>query len=105
MQFCARTRSLVALGEVPRRCIHGPRCRGGGSTRVHRATYTHIIRSAATGSQRCAYALNLPCWCFWHLISYARLVLDIAKAEHIDVWCVLRGERDIPAWMHPPDGP
>jgi toxin ParE1/3/4 len=30
-------------------------------------------------------------------------VFYIEMDDHIDVWRVLHGERDIPAWMHQPD--
>ena len=66
--------------------------------------YAHISRSAATGSPRYAHDLNLPGLRFWPLTRYPHLVFYIEMDHHIDVWCVLHGERDIPAWMHEPDG-
>jgi len=67
--------------------------------------YAHIGRHAATGSPRYAHELNLPGLRFWPLTRYPHLVFYIEMDDHIDVWRVLHGERDIPAWMHQPDGP
>ena len=67
--------------------------------------YHHIGRHAATGSPRYAHELNLPALRFWSLTRYPHLVFYIEMDDHIDVWRVLHGERDIPAWMHQPDGP
>jgi toxin ParE1/3/4 len=66
--------------------------------------YAHIGRHPATGSPRYAHALNLPGLRFRPLTRYPHLVFYIEMDEHIDVWRVLHGERDIPAWMHQPDG-
>ena len=66
--------------------------------------YVHIGRHAATGSPRYAHALNLPGLRFWPLTRYPHLVFYIEMEDHIDVWRVLYGERDIPAWMHQLDG-
>ena len=30
-------------------------------------------------------------------------VMDVTEYDHIDVWRVLHGQRDIPAWMQVPD--
>ena len=65
----------------------------------------HIGRHAATGSPRYAHELNLPGLRYWPLTRYPHLVFYIEMDDHIDVWRVLHGERDIPAWMHQPDGP
>ena len=65
--------------------------------------YAPISRHAATGSPRYAHELNLPGLRFWPLTRYPHLVFYIEMDDHIDVWRVLHGERDIPAWMHQPD--
>lgn len=65
--------------------------------------YAHISRNAATGSPRYAHELNLLGLRFWPLTRYPHLVFYIEKDDHVDVWRVLHGERDIPAWMHQPD--
>ncbi len=61
--------------------------------------YTHIGRYPATGSLRYSHELNLPGLRFWPLDRYPQLVFYIETEDHIDVWRVLHGSRDIPAWL------
>ena len=61
--------------------------------------FTHIARHPATGSPRYAHALNIPGLRFWPLSRYPHLVLFIERDDHINVWRVLHGQRDIPAWL------
>ena len=61
--------------------------------------YAHIGRHAATGSPRYAHELNLPELRFWPLTRYPYLVSYVERDDHIDVWRVLHGQRDIPRWM------
>ncbi len=61
--------------------------------------YAHISRYPATGSPRYAHALNLPGLRFWQLTRYPHLVFYVERPEHIDVWRVLHGTRDIAQWM------
>ena len=65
--------------------------------------YAHIGGHPATGSPRYAHELNLPGLRFWPLARYPHLVFYVERAEHIDVWRVLHGQRDIPAWMQEPE--
>ena len=65
--------------------------------------YAHISRHPATGSPRYAHELNLPGLRFWRLAHYPNLVFYVERPEHIDVWRVLHGKRDISAWMQEPD--
>ncbi len=65
--------------------------------------YAHISRHPASGSPRYAHDLNLPGLRFWQLPRYPHLVFYIERADHIDVWRVLHGQRDIPAWMSEPN--
>lgn len=65
--------------------------------------YAHIGRHPATGSPRYALDLNLPGLRFWSLKRYPYLVFYVEHADRIDVWRVLQGQRDIPAWMQDPD--
>ncbi len=67
--------------------------------------YAHIGRNPATGSPRYAHELNLPGLRFWPLKHYPHLIFYIERDDRIDVWRVLHGQRDIPAWMHEPDTP
>jgi len=65
--------------------------------------YAHIGRHPATGSPRYAHELNLPGLRFWPLVHHPYLVFYVERPEHIDVWRVLHGQRDIPAWMQEPE--
>ena len=50
-----------------------------------------------------AHELNLPGLRVWQLARYPHLVFYMERPDHIDVWRVLHGQRDIPAWMKDPD--
>lgn len=65
--------------------------------------YACIGKHAATGSPRYAHALNLPGLRLWPLTRYPYLVFYVENDDHVDVWRVLHGQRDIAAWMHQPD--
>ncbi len=65
--------------------------------------YGLIARHPATGSPRYAHELNLPGLRAWPLTRYPYLVFYVERPDHIDVWRVLHGQRDIPAWMQEPD--
>jgi toxin ParE1/3/4 len=65
--------------------------------------YAHISLHPATGSPRYAHALNLPGLRSWPLARYPHVVFYVERADHIDVWRVLHGQRVIPAWMQEPD--
>lgn len=65
--------------------------------------YAHIGRHPAAGSPRYAHELDLPDLRAWALARYPYLVFSVEHPDHIDVWRVLHGQRDIPAWMREPD--
>jgi toxin ParE1/3/4 len=65
--------------------------------------YQHIGRHPATGSPRYAHELSLPGLRVWQLARYPHLVFYMERPDHIDVWRVLHGQRDIPAWMQGPE--
>ena len=65
--------------------------------------YGHVAQHPETGSSRYASELNLPGLCFWPLKKYPHLVFYLERSDHIDVWRVLHGQRDIPASMREPD--
>ena len=64
--------------------------------------YGHVGRHPATGSPRYAHELDLPGLRVWPLKRYPYLVFYVEREDQIDVWRVLHGQRDIPAWMHKP---
>jgi toxin ParE1/3/4 len=63
----------------------------------------HISRHPASGSPRYAHELSLPDLRFWPMSRYPFLIFYVEGPIHIDVWRVLHGHRDIPAWMRDPD--
>ena len=65
--------------------------------------YAHISQHPATGSPHHGLELNLPGLRTWPLTHYPHLVFYVERPNHIDVWRVLHGQRDIPAWMQDPD--
>ena len=65
--------------------------------------YAHIGRHPATGSPRYSHELNLPGLRSWPLAGYPHMVFYVERSDHIDVWRVLHGQRDIPAWLQEPD--
>lgn len=65
--------------------------------------FTHIGRHPATGSLRYAHALDLPGLRFWPIPPFPYLIFYVELDDRIDVWRVLHGHRDIPAWMQDPE--
>lgn len=63
----------------------------------------HISRHPAAGSPRYAHELNLPGLRAWPLSGYPHLVFYVERLDQVDVWRLLHGQRDIPAWMQEPD--
>lgn len=68
---------------------------------VERA-FTHIGRHPASGSPRYARDLNIPGLRSWPLGRFPYLVFYVEREDHVDVWRVLHGRRDIPAWLREP---
>lgn len=71
-----------------------------GFVKALEQAYAHIGRHPATGSTRYAHELNLPELRSWSLTRYPQIVFYIEQDDHIDVWRVLHGQRDIPAWLN-----
>jgi toxin ParE1/3/4 len=61
--------------------------------------YAHLGLHPATGSPRYAHELDLPGLRSWPLTGYTHLIFYIERSDHIDVWRVLHGQRDIPGWL------
>lgn len=61
--------------------------------------YTHISRHPASGSPPYAHGLDLPGLRDWPLKRYPYRVFYVEHNDHIDIWRVLHGQRDIPEWM------
>lgn len=61
--------------------------------------YAHIGCHPASGSTRYAHELDLPELRAWPLKRYPYVVFYVAQPAHIDVWRVLHGLSNIPAWL------
>lgn len=59
----------------------------------------HIGSHPATGSPRHAAVLDLPGLRFRPVTRFPYLVFYLECDDHLDVWRVLHGQRDIPAWL------
>lgn len=64
--------------------------------------YTHLGRHPAAGSPRYAHELNLPELRAWPVKGYPYVVFYVERERFVEVWRVLQGERDIPAWLRGP---
>jgi toxin ParE1/3/4 len=64
--------------------------------------YAHIGRYPASGSGRFSHELNIPGLRSWPLEQFPYVLFYIEREDHIDVWRVLHGQRDIPTWMVEP---
>lgn len=60
----------------------------------------YIARHPASGMTRIAYELDMPALRCWLIRRYPYLVFYVESEDHIDVWRVLHGERDIPSWLN-----
>lgn len=65
----------------------------------------HVGRHPDYGSARYSLELGIPGLRCWQLERFPYLVFYVERADHVDVWRVLHGHRDIPSWMHDPDEP
>ena len=61
--------------------------------------FERLGRNPAAGSPRYALELNLPGLRCWPLARYPYLVFYVEAVDHVDVWRILAGPRDIPAWL------
>lgn len=67
--------------------------------------YAQIGRHPGTGSPRYAQELALPGLRCWPLARHPQLVFYVERSDHIDVWRVLHGQRDVPRLMRQADQP
>jgi len=61
--------------------------------------FRHIARHPESGSSRYAVDLSLPGLRVWPLKRSPHVVFYVQAQDYINVWRVLHGARDIPAWM------
>lgn len=64
----------------------------------------HIQKHPATGSPRYAHELDIPGLRCWPLKRFPYLIFYGEGADGIDLWRVLHGRRDIPAWLKEDQG-
>ena len=58
--------------------------------------YSHLSGYPATGLTRFAHELDIPELRAWPLRHFPYLVFYVERTDHIDVWRVLHGSRDLP---------
>jgi toxin ParE1/3/4 len=58
-----------------------------------------IERHPGIGSMRYAHELDLPGLRCWPVKGYPHVVFYVERGDHVDVWRVLHGSRDIPSWL------
>jgi toxin ParE1/3/4 len=59
--------------------------------------FAKISMNPGIGSPRYAHELDLPDLRFKALARYPHLVFYVERDNHVEIWRVLHGERDIPA--------
>jgi plasmid stabilization system protein ParE len=62
-----------------------------------------LERGRAALGRRPTAELNLPGLRTWQLARYPHILVYVDCPGHIDLWRVLHGQRDIPAWMQEPE--
>jgi toxin ParE1/3/4 len=63
------------------------------------AAYGAMAAQPGAGSPRHGQALDLPGLRRWRIRGFPYLVFYVERDAEIDVWRVLHGSRDIPAWL------
>ena len=66
-------------------------------------TRRHISEQPGSGSPRYAHELDIPGLRFRAAGKFPYLVFHVERETEIDVWRILHGARNIPAWMREPD--
>lgn len=67
--------------------------------------FSHLGRHPASGSPRYAHELEIPGLRSWPVAPFPHPVFYLDRRDHVDVWRVLHGSRDVPAWMREPESP
>lgn len=65
--------------------------------------YGILGRQPAIGTSRYAIELEMPGLRSWTLPRFPYVIFYIEREDHIDVWRVLHGRRDIPTLIEDPD--
>jgi toxin ParE1/3/4 len=64
--------------------------------------YALLSRHPAVGAPRYAVELDIPGLRSWPLSRFPYVIFYVEREDHIDVWRVLHGRRDVPALMQDP---
>lgn len=64
--------------------------------------YAILGRRPGIGSARYATELQVPGLRSWSLPRFPYVIFYVERADHVDVWRVLHGHRDIPALVEDP---
>jgi toxin ParE1/3/4 len=64
--------------------------------------FSHIGRHPCSGSPRYAHELDLPDLRSWPVARHPYLIFFLDREDHLDVWRVLHGQRDIAPWLFTP---
>jgi toxin ParE1/3/4 len=65
--------------------------------------YAVVGQHPAIGSSRYAIDLEIPGIRSWALPRFPYVIFYVERDDHIDVWRVLHGRRDIPTLLQDPD--
>ncbi len=63
------------------------------------AAINHLLEHPFTGSLRFGYELEIPELRSWPLQKFPYLIFYVPDGDRIDIWRVLHGRRDIPAYL------
>lgn len=66
--------------------------------------YKRVGKNPNIGSPRYAYELDIPGLRSWPLDRYPHLIFYVEREAHVEIWRVLNGKRDIPAWLQSDEG-
>ena len=61
--------------------------------------YRHLAVHPGTGSPRLGHELGIEGLRSWPLRRFPHVVFYFERPDHVDIWRVLHGQRDIPAWL------
>lgn len=60
---------------------------------------SHLSRLPLSGSPGLAHALGIPGLRKWPLRRFPYLIIYIDREHAVEIWRVLHGQSDIPAWL------
>jgi toxin ParE1/3/4 len=101
-----RRRAMLDDDEIADYVLEsGPEAIALGFVDAPESAYAQIGDHPGIGSLRHSYELELPGLRARMLKGYPYLVFYVERDDHVDVWRILQGSRDIPRLMRDPAGP